>query len=216
MKRGFFVSFEGIDQSGKTTQLFLLKKRLEEKGISVLYVREPGGTKIGEQIREILLDKGNLGMSRETELLLFEAARAQIVREVILPAMRGNKIVFCDRFFDATIAYQAFARGLDRAHIDFLNHFATDGLEPDLTFLLDLSPETAMQRRKGNDIDEDRLEVEGLDFMGKVRDGYLHLAADCKRITVFDATASTEELAQKIAHRFWEVVNETDICNSPR
>ena len=210
MKKGFFISFEGIDGCGKSTQLSLFRKMLEEHGNSVLYIREPGGTNIGEKIRSILLDKSNTEMFKETELLLFEAARAQIVREVIQPALDEHKIVLCDRFFDASIAYQGFARGLNTEDIEQLNSFASGNLEPDITFLLDISSEKALKRRNHRLDAEDRLELEGKEFMDQVRAGYLYLAEKKSRIAVIDASSSEEKTAKKIESKFWEVINETD------
>ena len=210
MRKGFFVSFEGIDGCGKTTQLLLLKKMLEEHGISVLLIREPGGTKIGEKIRTILLDKNSTEMFMETELLLFEATRAQLVREVIRPALDNQMVVLCDRFFDASIAYQGFARGLDVEDIEKLNLFATGNLEPDITFLLDISSEEAMRRRAHRGDAADRLELEGKVFMDQVRNGYLYLAKKKARIVIIDANASENNIAKDIKRKFWEVRNETN------
>ena len=210
MKKGFFVSFEGIDGSGKSTQLSLLGKMLEEQGYPVLCIREPGGTNIGEKIRSILLDKDSMEMSKETELLLFEAARAQIVREIIFPALEENKIVLCDRFFDATVAYQGYARGLHIGDIERLNLFASGNLEPDITFLLDFSSEEALKRRNNRCGEEDRVELAGKAFMEQVRDGYLQLAKNNQRIAVVDANASEKKQAEYIADKFWEVIHETN------
>ena len=201
---GLFVSFEGIDGCGKSTQIALLKETLEQQGESVLIVREPGGTALGERIRDILLDRKSIGMHAETELLLFEAARAQIVRDVIKPALLSGMIVLCDRFFDSTIAYQGYARGLDIEAIQLINRFAAGGLEPNLTFLLDLPVETAWERQAGRGV-PDRLEAEGLSFMQNVKDGYLKLAQTLTRMVVLDAKLSVSVLAQEIADRFREV-----------
>ena len=203
-EKGLFVSFEGIDGTGKSTQMALLHDSLVEAGETVLLVREPGGTALGNRIREILLDKKSIGMHPETELLLFEAARAQIVREVIQPALDDGTIVLCDRFFDSTVAYQGGARGLDCETIHLLNRFAAGGLEPDITFLLDLPEDVAAGRQKNRGA-ADRLEAEGLAFMRRVRQAYLDLAQMLPRIVVLDAMVSVPELAQDIADRFWEV-----------
>ena len=205
-KRGVFISFEGIDGSGKSTQILHLKSMLEGKGFSVIFVREPGGTLVSERIRPILLDKGSAGMKPEAELLLFEAARAQIVREVIEPALFRGEIVICDRFFDSTVAYQGYARGIDLDTIHKLNDFATGGLEPDITFLLDLPVEDAV-KRQGTRGEKDRMELEGVAFMQKVRDGFLTHASSKDRMVVLDARNEEMVLAQTIENKFWEVVD---------
>lgn len=205
IKRGLLITFEGIDGCGKTTQVTALKNSLESKGTKVIVIREPGATLIGEKIRSILLDKANDKMSSETEVLLYEAARAQIVNEVIRPALRAGEVVICDRFYDSSVAYQGFARGLPLESIDFLNRFATGGLEPDLTFLLDLPAEAAWERMNDREGAHDRLEIEGLGFMEKVRAGYLELAGKHARIIKLDAMSPTTVLAEYIDRNFWEV-----------
>jgi len=207
MDKGLFVTFEGIDGCGKTTQVTALRKSLEEKGTKVIVIREPGATLIGEKIRSILLDNANCGMSSETEVLLYEAARAQIVNEVIRPALREGKVVICDRFYDSSVAYQGYARGLSLESIDSLNRFATGGLEPDLTFLLDLPAEAAWARMNIREGSHDRLEIEGLGFMDKVRAGYLELAGKHARIITLDAMSPAAVLAEYIDRKFWEVFN---------
>lgn len=203
---GMFVTFEGIDGSGKTTQLQALKNTLINAGRDVLLVREPGGTFIGEKIRSVLLDTANTGMSRETEILLYEAARSQIVREVIRPALLDGKIVICDRFYDSSVAYQGYGRGLDLDDVSFLNRFATGGLEPDLTFLLDIPAADARARMHGREEVADRLEIEGHDFMETVRQGYLDLAAKNNRFVCLDARDSATEIEKNIERKFWEVL----------
>ena len=206
IEKGLFVTFEGIDGCGKTTQVTALKDSLEKKGTKVIVIREPGATLIGEKIRSILLDKANSGMSSETELLLYEAARAQIVNEVIRPALKAGKVVICDRFYDSSVAYQGYARGLPLESIDSLNRFAAGGLEPDLTFLLDLPAQAARDRMNIREGSEDRLEIEGLLFMEKVRAGYLELAGKHARIITLDAMSPATVLAEYIDRKFWEVV----------
>jgi len=205
MDKGLFVTFEGIDGCGKTTQVTALKNSLESKGTKVVVIREPGATLIGEKIRSILLDKANCGMSSETEVLLYEAARAQIVNEVIRPALHAGEVVICDRFYDSSVAYQGYARGLPLESIDSLNRFATGGLEPDLTFLLDLPAAAAWERMNGREGAHDRLEIEGLGFMEKVRAGYLELAGKHARIIKLDAMSPATVLAEYIDRNFWEV-----------
>lgn len=201
-----FISFEGIDKCGKSTQMSRIRDALAAKGFSVLVVREPGGTALSERIRDILLDKVNMEMTSETEILLFEAARAQIVREVIKPALEDGKIVLCDRFFDSTMAYQGYARGLPKETVEYLNQFATGGLVPDITFILDLPVETAWARWGEKDA-KDRLELQGLAFMQKVRDGYLAIAKTRNNIAVLDAGVSEEILAQSIKNKLREVMD---------
>jgi len=203
---GLFVTFEGIDGCGKTTQVTALRDSLEAKGTKVIVIREPGATFIGEKIRSILLDNANSGMSSETEVLLYEAARAQIVSEVIRPALLAGKVVICDRFYDSSVAYQGYARGLPLESIDSLNQFATGGLEPDLTFLLDLPAEAALERMNVREGSHDRLEIEGLGFMKKVRAGYLELAGKHARIIKLDAMSPATVLAEYIDRKFWEVI----------
>ena len=205
-ERGFFVSFEGIDGSGKSTQILRLRDNLVREGFSVVLVREPGGTSLGERIRPILLDKSSVGMCMETELLLFEAARAQIVHEVISPALQDGKIVLCDRFFDATVAYQGYGRGLPIERIEWLNRFAAQTLEPDITFLLDIPEDVALARREGRG-KEDRMEAEGRSFLKRVREGYLALPLSRKNIVVMDARLSEEELEREIKKKFVEVAD---------
>lgn len=207
-KIGLFITFEGVDGSGKTTQIEMLRDQLRSEGHSVEVIREPGGTAIGEKIRSLLLDKSNGEMSSETELLLYEAARAQIVHERILPSLREGRIVICDRFFDSTTAYQGYARGLDLNDVERLNRWATDGLEPELTFLMDLPVEDAYTRMHGRFGDSDRLEKEGFEFMKKVRDGYLALSASNKRIVVLDATAPIDSVSKMVQRKVWEVMNK--------
>ena len=206
--KGLFVTFEGIDGCGKTTQIELLSKDLSEAGIPYVLIREPGGTAIGEKIRTILLDKANTGMDERTELLLYEAARAQIVREKILPELEDGKVVICDRFFDSTVAYQGYARGLKLEDIDFLNSWSAAGIKPDITFLLDLDEKTAYARRHGRSDEEDRLEAEGLSFMKRVRDGYLARSKGEPRFKVIPATQTPEQIYKQIRETVWEVLGK--------
>ena len=204
--KGLFVTFEGIDGCGKTTQIEKLSSELESSGIPYVLIREPGGTEIGEKIRTILLDKANSRMHARTELLLYEAARAQIVEERILPEIKEGKVVICDRFFDSTMAYQGFARGLGQEAVEMLNGFSTAGLSPDVTFLLDLDEMTAYERRHGRSDEEDRLEAEGLAFMRKVREGYLAISRNNERIHVIDAASSPDEIFQRVKQVVREVL----------
>ncbi|HEX9080589.1 MAG TPA: dTMP kinase [Desulfuromonadaceae bacterium] len=180
---GYFITFEGIEGCGKTTQVRLLAERLESIGCRVVVTREPGGCPISDQIRSILLDAGNQGMRPLTELLLYAAARAQHVAEVIRPALEAGCVVVCDRFSDATIAYQSFGRGIERATIDILNTLARQSLSPDLTILIDCEAPVGLARARQR-IDatsgprEERFELESLEFHRRVRDGYLALSRE--------------------------------------
>lgn len=206
--RGLLITFEGIDGSGKTTQIRKLRQMLEAVSIPFEVIREPGGTMIGEKIRSILLDKEHTNMSPETELLLYEAARSQIVCERILPALSAGKTVICDRFYDSTVAYQGYARGLSLEAVDLVNRIATGGLEPDLTFLMDMSVKDAASRVDGRKKDSDRLESEGLVFMEKVREGYLALSKKSARMIYLDAAAPIDEVWQQIEKKVREVLNK--------
>lgn len=192
---GLFITFEGIDGCGKSTQCELTRNYLESIGREFIFVREPGGTVIGERIREILLDKKNTQMTPRTELLLFEAARAQITDEVIKPALEEGKVVLCDRFFDSSSAYQGMARGMGMDFVSGLNMAATGGLKPDITFFFDISAEDALERRGKRGEAEDRIELAGLKFQEDVRRGYLELAKDSDgRIITIDALMGIEEI----------------------
>ena len=171
-KSSFFITFEGGEGAGKTTQIKYLAECLAPK---VVVTREPGGTAVADQIRATLLDPKNK-ISPELELLLYEAARRDHVENIIRPALKAGKIVLCDRFTDATIAYQGFARGLSLKLIDNLNTIATGGLKPDLTFLFDLSPKIGLNRATKRNPTKDRIESEKIAFHEKVRKGYLTLA----------------------------------------
>jgi len=194
-----FVTFEGIEGSGKTTQIRRLSAYLDRKRIPHRVTREPGGTPLADEIRALLLSPRSEPMFPETELLLYEAARAQHVREVILPARASGTAVLCDRFCDATVAYQGFSRGIDEARIEELNRFASGGLAPDLTFLFDISPEEGILRIEGRGGRKDRIESESLEFHRAVREGYLRLAERFpSRILRLDGTLSEDDLFRQI------------------
>ncbi|MCE9623902.1 MAG: dTMP kinase [Deltaproteobacteria bacterium] len=198
-----FLTFEGGEGSGKTTQIHLLAEALKKRGFPCLLTREPGGTEIGAEIRRILLDGKNHRLSPLSELMLYAADRAQHIEETIAPALAENRIVLCDRFTDATVAYQGFGRHLDLKLITELNQLATGGLKPNRTFLLDLPVEIGLaratarlERQKSS---EGRFEAEALAFHEKVRQGYLRLAREePERFRVFDATMEIEALHGKI------------------
>lgn len=198
MGRGLFITFEGIDGCGKSTQFNMLKEHIEASGVPYIVVREPGGTVIGEKIREILLNKKNDKMTPRAELLLFEAARAQIVEEKILPALESGVTVLCDRFFDSTIAYQGYARGLGIDTVKNMNMYATGGLAPDATFLINLPIEVAVKRRVGRGEADDRMEALGLKFQEDVAKGYLEAAKDCERIKVINGDRTPDEIFSEI------------------
>jgi len=200
-----FITFEGIEGCGKTTQVQRLEKLLSDHDIQVLFTLEPGGTGIGTNIRRILLDTENKKIVPLTELLLYEADRAQHIEEMIKPALNEGKWVVCDRFFDATVAYQGSARGQDMKLIRFLNEKVTQGIRPDLTFLLDCPVHTGLKRAlmrnlSVHDEGQDRFEKEKEQFHHKVREGYLALARqNKKRFKVIDATRSVDEMALDIS-----------------
>lgn len=196
--RGLFITVEGIDGCGKSTQARLIAAALEAAGHDVLRLREPGGVKISEQIRAILLDPANAEMGDVCELLLYEAARAQLVYQVIRPALAAGKTVVCDRFYDSTTAYQAFADGLDRNMVSQANKLAVDGCRPDLTLVFDLPVEDALRRRSGREA-EDRLELKGLEFQERVAAGFRAVAADePDRVKLIDAGRSIVEVFSSV------------------
>lgn len=198
MAKGHFITVEGIDGVGKSTQAALIEAVLDSAGYDVLRLREPGGVKISEQIRAILLDPANAEMGDVCELLLYEAARAQLVHQVIRPALAAGKTVVCDRFYDSTTAYQAFADGLDRNMVSQANELAVDGCRPDLTLVFDLPVEDALRRRSGREA-EDRLELKGLEFQERVAAGFRAVAADePDRVKLIDAGGSIAEVFSSV------------------
>ncbi|MFW6062698.1 MAG: dTMP kinase [Chloroflexota bacterium] len=183
-----FITFEGPDGSGKTTQIALLADFLREQGFSVLTTREPGGTVIGDQIRACLHDVQNTDMTAAAEILLYSASRAQLVQETIRPALADGRIVLCDRFADSTLAYQGYGRGLDLDDLIYITRFATGDLRPDLTFLLDLDVEAGLQRRETGGEEINRMDLQSASFYRRVRDGYHKMAEDePERWIVLDA-----------------------------
>lgn len=195
-----FITFEGPEGSGKTTQIRLLAQTLRTRDLAVLDTREPGGTPIGNAIRSILLDPAHHEMSPRAETLLFNAARAQIVDQVIQPALQAGKIVLCDRFIDSTLAYQGYGRGQRLAPLQALIDYATAGLKPDLTIFLNLDPAEGLRRKHAHRLEEwNRMEEEALAFHQVVRQGYLQLAAaEPARWLVLDATQALETVQTKI------------------
>ena len=193
-----FITFEGPDGSGKTFQIALLADTLTSLGYPVLATREPGGTTIGEQVRYILHNLENTSMHPYTEILLYQASRAQLVKEVILPHLHENGIVLCDRFADSTLAYQGYGHQIDLERLRALVDFATDRLKPDLTLLLDLDVERGLQRR-ASDGEWNRLDAYDLEFHRRVRKGYLHMASlEPQRWVLIDAAQAREQVKTEI------------------
>ncbi len=197
MNRGLFIVVEGVEGAGKSTQAALLSRWLEDLGVPHVLAREPGGTAVGEAIREIVLDRGALSMPPETELFLILGARAAFVREVVEPSLRRGQIVLADRFDFSTFAYQGYGRGLDLAEVRRANALATGGLRPDLVLVLDLPVTRGLLRKKGMG-EADRIEREGAPFLDRVRDGYLALAREEPGVRILDADDSPENLQAEI------------------
>lgn len=203
--KGKLITLEGGEGGGKTTQVVRLRERLEKAGKDVIVLREPGGTVISEQIREVVLSSKNVGMADTTEVLLFQAARAQIYRELVLPSLEVGKMVLMDRSRDSSVAYQGIVRGFGRERIEMLNNISTKETYPDLTILLDVDAKIGLKRRN----DEggiDRMELENLNFHQQVRDAYLTLVKEDKhnRWFVIDASKSLAEVEEAI----WNKVEE--------
>lgn len=195
MKKGLFITFEGADGCGKTTQMNLLAEYLKKQGREVVLTREPGSNGLGEKIREILLNYDG-EVSDRCESFLFLADRAQNIDTIVNPAVDAGKIVLCDRHTDSSVAYQGYGRGLDIERINMLNNLATNGKKPDITFVFDIDTETSM-KRVGKE--KDRMESAGFEFHTKVRNGYLEIAKkEPERIKVIDASKSIEEIHQEV------------------
>lgn len=208
-ERGVFITFEGGEGCGKSTQQRLLARRLEAAGLTVRMLREPGGTVVGEAVRSVVLDPEHSGLDATTEVLLYEAARAQLVAEVIEPALLAGEVVLCDRFFDSTTAYQGHARGLPLAQIESLNRIATGGLMPDRTLLLDIDAAHGVRRATSHGAD--RLEAEDTAFHERVRAGFLRVAAENpSRVRVIDADADVEVVAARVADAVRDIVSLAD------
>ena len=214
--KGIFISFEGSEGCGKSTQILRLAHRLQALGHEVVQLREPGGTRIGETIRHLLKHDANAAaMTPEAELLLFAASRAQLVREVIRPALDRGAVVLSDRFLDSTTVYQGVARCLDAVEVSAINEFAVGGTLPDLTFLLDLDAGEGRRRAAARSQEKDRMEQEGLEFYEAVRHGYLALAAAHPgRLAIIDASGTIEVVEAQIVVRLKLLLEErTDgIC----
>jgi len=193
---GKLITFEGLDFTGKSTLLHLLERRLREQAHEVLATREPGGTTVGERVRDLLLTREHREMLPLSELLLFMVSRAQHAHEVVLPALREGKTVLTSRYRLSSMAYQGYGRGIDLDLIRRLNDAATEGREADITFLIDLPVEVALGRKRG---EGDRIEREGHPFYQRVRDGYLELTSGDPRVRVVDGTKSIQDVFEQIA-----------------
>jgi dTMP kinase len=199
------IAFEGIDGSGKTTQAEILSEKLTREGIQNELVREPGGTKLGEGIRELLLHRSDLKINPVSEFLLFSASRAQLVREKVIPLLNGGKTVILDRYFYSSVAYQGFGRGIPISEVESVSRFATGALLPDIVFLVELDIETAFARRESQGRGSDRMERSEMQFFKMVARGFSECAAkEPNRFVLVDGRAAVEETAQKI---FGEVIN---------
>ena len=205
LNKSYFISFEGIDGSGKSTQAKLLIEKLNSKSIETCIVREPGGTKISEEIRKILLDDRAEEMSSRTEAMLMCASRAQLTKNIIIPELKSGKWVIADRYSDSTLAYQGGGRGIDLDWLVRLNDFATFGIQPDVTFYIDVDTDIGLQRR--NNISDDRIEKAGLEFQNEIRNKYLEIINNfSNRCVLIDGKLSIKEISNLI----WkEIINRT-------
>ncbi len=213
-----FITFEGPDGSGKTTQVQKIVHILMDEGYDVVTTREPGGTEISNQVREVLMNLRNKNMFPRTEILLFCSARAQLVEEVIRPALREGKIVISDRYSDSTLAYQGFGHGFDQQTLKQLLNFATGNLWPDMTFLLDIPAEKGLQRRISNNVEWNRMDDYQLTSHQRVRDGYLSLVEECPmRWEVINADQPENLVHEEIRRRLHDRMNQfrkTILCSS--
>jgi dTMP kinase len=198
-----FITFEGLDNSGKSTQVQMLAEHLTREEQHVLVLREPGGTEIGEHIRTMLLDKNNTSMTEASELFLFSASRSQLVKEIIKPALEGGMVVVSDRYDDSTTAYQGYGRGISLEVISTINRYATDNLVPDLTFFLDIPIKEIEKRVLRAKKNKDRMESSGIDFYERVRNGYLELAKKEPRYHLLDGLLTIDDIHDTV----WEQVS---------
>ncbi len=211
-----FVTFEGPDGSGKTTQIRLLRAYLEEKGYLVYQTREPGGTSIGDQIRQVLHDTANIEMQATTEILLYSASRAQLVKEVIRPALARDQIVLSDRYAESTLAYQGYGRRLDLDTLQTITAFATGGLQPDLIVYLDIPAEEGLCRKQRayetENAEWNRMDQQAMDFHRRARQGYLHLAEEePDRWLIVDARQPVEAIQQVIRMKVLDLLAACDV-----
>ena len=206
MSRGLFITFEGIDGCGKSTQARGLERRLEKEGNAPLLLREPGGTPISEDIRKVLLNPDNSSMAPENEALLLAASRSQLLKEVIIPRLEKGTIILCDRYIDSTLAYQGFGRDLSQEWLRQINRLAFKLAIPDKTFLFDLPVDVALSRL--GDRQRDRIEATGVDFLEKVRNGFLILAEqESDRYIILDGQNQTEELEKEISSQVLRIIS---------
>ena len=206
MKKNLFITLEGVEGAGKSTVIDFIENFITSSGYDVVKTREPGGTAIGEQVREILLNKNNDKLTDDTELLLIFAARAQHLSEIILPNLTSNKIVLCDRFIDASYAYQGAGRGIEQSKINLLENWVMPDIKPDLTFLLDLDPKIAFERTNKRS-DADRFESEDIHFFEKIRQYYLERAEnEPERFRVINSELSLEDVQEQIKNILKDMV----------
>ena len=206
MKKNLFITLEGIEGAGKSTVIDFIENFIASSGYDVVKTREPGGTAIGEQVREILLNKNNDKLTDDAELLLIFAARAQHLSEIILPNLTSNKIVLCDRFIDASYAYQGAGRGIEQSKINLLENWVMPDIKPDLTFLLDLDPKIAFERTNKRS-DADRFESEDIHFFEKIRQYYLERAEnEPERFRVINSELSLEDVQEQIKNILKDMV----------
>ena len=209
---GSLITFEGMDGSGKTTQIHMLEHEFSKLGIEYKTFREPGGTVLSEKIRAILLDKENIELISTAESLLFAAARAQLTAEQIKPAIVNGEFVICDRFTDSTIAYQGYGRGLDIKKLEEINHIATAGLTPDITFILDINPEVASARMEAES--PDRMETMGMEFFRRIQEGYCQIKdQNPNRCRVINGEQSPENVFKEIKEILLERFEEVLACS---
>ncbi|HEY3252153.1 MAG TPA: dTMP kinase [Ignavibacteria bacterium] len=205
-----FITFEGIDYSGKSTQAKMLHEYFNLNNLKSILLREPGGTNISEKVREIILERSHIEMTPLTEFLLFSASRSQLVSQVIKPHIEKNYIVICDRYYDSSTAYQGYGGGIELEKIFMVNDFAAGGLVPDLTFLVDISPEEALKRAEKRNSLRDRMENKTMDFYERVHKGFIELANQNRnRFVILNGNLTTEQIHQRIT----EIVNN-HIMNS--
>ena len=197
MMRGKFITFEGCEGSGKSTQLKMLSAYLDKAGITYIMTREPGGSPIAEDIRKIILDGKNTAMCDECEAMLYAASRIQHLKEKVIPALEEGKLVICDRYVDSSLAYQGYARGLGLGYVADINKKAFELATPDLTVFLNISPEKAFERKHGAD-ENDRMEKQGLEFHKRVYDGYLSLLEKYPRICAVESLGTIDEMHKSI------------------
>lgn len=205
--KGKFIAFEGSDGSGKSTVLAKVKEYLDENNVSYIITREPGGTKIGEQIRDILMNNENTEMDDKTEALLFAAARAQSVEEKLKKELENKDLVISDRYVLSSLAYQGYARGLGVDGVRSINEFATNSLKPNYTFFLDVDPITVLERKKSQ-VESDRLEEESNNFHQKVYDGYQELLKDEENVILIDASQTVEEVVEETINNIKKILEE--------